>query len=91
MVVSKCPCLTYKPSECRLRCQNLIGSYASNHSTSTLLDPATEIRTHKATEIHTLIKRLTYELFFQNSSIKNGIIAKLSRARIERQRSTVGK
>ena len=34
---------------------------------STLLAPATEIRAHKATEIHTL-KPLTYELFFQNSS-----------------------
>ena len=33
---------------------------------STLLAPATEIWTHKATEIHTL-KPLTYELFFQNS------------------------
>ena len=35
---------------------------------ATLLAPATEIRTHKATEIHTL-EPLTYELFFQNISI----------------------
>ena len=34
---------------------------------STLLAPATEIRTHKAMKIHTL-RQLTYELFFQNSS-----------------------
>ena len=34
---------------------------------STLLAPATEIRKHNATEIHTL-KLLTYELFFQKSS-----------------------
>ena len=31
---------------------------------ATLLAPATEIRTHKATEIHTL-EPLTYELFFK--------------------------
>ena len=34
---------------------------------STLLAPATEIRTHKAMKVHTL-RQLTYELFFQNSS-----------------------
>ena len=36
---------------------------------STLLAPATNIQTYKATKIHTP-KPLTYELFFQNSSVR---------------------
>ena len=36
---------------------------------STFLAPATDIRTYKATKIHTL-KPLTNELFFQNSSTR---------------------
>ena len=43
---------------------------------STLLAPATEIRTHKATKIHTL-KPLTYGLFFQNSSINATVHGRL--------------
>ena len=62
------PLFVLKPSECHERCQNLIGSYRHQFIvSSTLLAPATEIRKHKATEIHTL-KPLTYELFFQKSS-----------------------
>ena len=39
-------------------------SLVPKHQITTLLAPATEIRTHKATEIHTL-KPLTYELFWK--------------------------
>ena len=64
MEVSKCPCLTL--SNVMFRCQNLIGSLHQLIVPSTLLAPATEIRTHKATKpqryINTLTP-LTYELF----------------------------
>ena len=64
-----------------VRCQNLIGSYASTHSTFSFIGPcdkhpniqshkATKPQSHKATKIHTT-KPLTYELFFQNTSKPN--------------------
>ena len=56
-----------------VRCQNLIGSYASTHSTFNLIGPCDKhpnIQSHKATKIHTT-KPLTYELFFQNNSKPN--------------------
>ena len=49
-----------------VRCQNLIGSYVSTHSTFNLIGPRNKhpnIQSHKATKIHTP-KPLTYELFF---------------------------
>ena len=68
----KVPLFDLKPSEYQVRWQNRIGSYASTHSTFNLIcscnrNPKTQ--TQKDTKIHTL-KLLTYELFFQNSSIK---------------------
>ena len=65
-----------------VRCQKI--SLVPTHQLivpSTLLAPTTNIRTHKATKIHTL-EPLTYELFFQNSSkgvwglveITNGLV-----------------
>ena len=50
------------------KCQNLIGSEHQVIVPSTLLVPATDIRTHKARTIHTL-RSLTYELLFKKSSI----------------------
>ena len=47
---------------------------------STLLAPAIQIRTDTATEIHTLTP-LTYELFFQNSSIIGTFSARVSEER----------
>ena len=60
------------------RCQDLIGSLASTHSTFNLIGSCkkhpniqsyknTKLQRYKATKIHTLTP-LTYELFFQNSS-----------------------
>ena len=77
MAVSKCPCLTFSAA---MSCLEAKISLAPKHQLmvpSTLLAPATHIPTdkatkpqsHKATKIHTLTP-LTYELFFQNSSIK---------------------
>ena len=68
----KVPLFDLKPSEYQVRCQNRIGSYASTHRTFNLIgscnrNPNTQ--SHKDTKIHTL-KLSTYELFFQNSSIK---------------------
>ena len=68
----KVPLFDLKPSEYQVRCQNRIGSYASTHSTFNLIgscnrNPNTQ--SHKDTKIYTL-KLSTYELFFQNSSIK---------------------
>ena len=70
------------------RCQDLIGSLASTHSTFNLIGSCnkhpniesykdtklqsykvTKLQRYKATKIHTLTP-LTYELFFQNSSIR---------------------
>ena len=59
MAVSKCPCLTLSRVNVMLDDKT---SLVPKHQITTLLAPATEIRTHKATEIHTL-KLLTYELF----------------------------
>ena len=56
-----------------VRCQNLIGSYASTHSTFNLIGPCIKhpnTQSRKATKIRAL-KPLTYELFFQNSSTKD--------------------
>ena len=69
------PVFDLKPSECHVSCQNLIGSYASTHSTFNLIgscnrNPNTQ--SHKATEIHTL-KPLTYK----NSS-KNNLSVKVN-------------
>ena len=64
MAVSNCPCLTLSRVNVMLDAQI---SLVPTHQLipSTLLAPATEIRTHKNT-----LKPLTYEPFFQNSSIK---------------------
>ena len=70
MVVSKCPYFQFldlKQSECNEKTslvptQQLIVPL-------TLLAPATEIRTLKATKIHTL-KSLIYELFFEKKKKK---------------------
>ena len=67
MAVSKCPCLTLSLVNVMLDDKISLVPTHQLIVSSTLLAPATEIRTHKATEIHTL-KPLTYELFFQNSS-----------------------
>ena len=67
MAVSKCPCLTLSAA---MSCLDAKISLLSEHQlivASNLLAPATDIRTHKATNIHKLTP-LTYELFFQNSS-----------------------
>ena len=56
------------------RCQDLIGSWASTHSTFNLIGSCNKhlnIQSHKATKIHTFTP-LTYELFFQNSSKRKG-------------------
>ena len=66
---------------CLSRCQDLIGSLASTHSTFNLIGSCnthpniqsyrdTKLQRYKATKIHTLTP-LTYELFFQNSSISD--------------------
>ena len=58
------------PMPCLNRCQDLIGSYASTHSTFNLIGSCNKhpnIQSHKATKIHALTP-LTYELFFLNSS-----------------------
>ena len=73
----KVPLFDRKPSECHVRCQSLIGSYASTCSTFNLIGPYNNIQTPKATKIHTL-KPLTYELFFQNGSTKRVLIAGVS-------------
>ena len=68
----KVPLFDLRPSKCHVRCQNFIGSYASTHSTFNLIGPCNRrpnTQGHKATKIHTF-KPLTYELFFQNSSIR---------------------
>ena len=44
----KVPLFDLKRSNVMFRCQNLIGSSASTHSTPNLLAPATNIRTDKA-------------------------------------------
>ena len=62
----KVPLFHLKPGKRHVRCQNLIGSYASTQIPSILFAPATEIRTHKVTKIN-ILKPLTYELFLQNS------------------------
>ena len=67
----KVPLFDLKPSKCHVRCQNLIGSYAPTHITFNLLGPYNKhsnIQSYKATKKH-MLKPLTYELFFQNSSI----------------------
>ena len=45
----KVPLFDRKPSECHVRCQSLIGSYASTRSTFNLIGPCNNIQTHKAT------------------------------------------
>ena len=68
------------------RCQDLIGSLASTHSTFNLIGSCnkhpniqsykvTKLQRYKATKIHTLTP-LTYELFFQNSSKTIGLWSK---------------
>ena len=73
----KVPLFDRKPSEYHVRCQSLIGSYASTCSTFNLIGPYNNIQTPKATKIHTL-KPLTYQLFFQNGSTKRVLIAGVS-------------
>ena len=72
MTASKCPCLTLSRANVMLDAKILLVPTHQLIVPSTLLQlaSATEIRTHKATEINTL-KPLTYELFFQNSSTSN--------------------
>ena len=72
MAVAKYPCLTFSAAMSCLDAK--ISLVPSNQLIvpSTLLAPATHIRTdkattQKATKLHTL-RPLTYELFFQNSS-----------------------
>ena len=64
----KVPLFDLKPSECHVRCQNLIiGTYASTHSTFNLIGPCNKhpnIQSHKGLNIH-MLKPLTYELFFK--------------------------
>ena len=63
MAVSKCPCLNFSAT---MSCLDAKISLVPRHKLivpSTLLAPATHIRTDKATEIHTL-RPLTSELFF---------------------------
>ena len=67
MAVSKCPCLTLSRVNAMLHDKISLVPTHQLIISSTLLAAATEIQTHKATEIHTL-KPLTYGLFFQNSS-----------------------
>ena len=73
----KVPLFDLKPSECHVRCQNLIiGTYASTHSTFNLIGPCNKhpnIQSHKGTNIH-MLKPLTHELFFQNSSKSNRLM-----------------
>ena len=61
MAVSKCPCLTLSRVNVMLDAKISLVPTHQLIVPSTLLAPATEIRTHKATKIHTL-KPLTYEL-----------------------------
>ena len=69
----KVPLFDLKPSECHVRCQTLIGTYASTHSTFNLISPCNKhqnIQSHKATKIHTLKPcTVIWVFFFQNSSI----------------------
>ena len=49
----KVPLFDLKPSECHVRCQNLLGSYASTHSTFNLITPCNKhlnTQSHKATK-----------------------------------------
>ena len=46
----KVPLFDRKPSECHVRCQSLIGSYASTRGTFNLIGPCNNIQTHKATK-----------------------------------------
>ena len=72
----KLPLFDLMPSECSVRCQNLIGSYASTHSTFNLIGSCNRNPNTQATKIHTL-KPLTYRLFFQNSSINATVHGRL--------------
>ena len=65
MAVSNCPCLTLSRVNVMLDAQISLVPTHQLIVPSTLLAPATEIRTHKNT-----LKPLTYQPFFQNSSIK---------------------
>ena len=69
----KVPLFDRKPSECHVRCQSLIGSYASTRSTFNLIGPCNNIQTHKATK-----PQSHKELFFQNGSTKRVLIAGVS-------------
>ena len=69
----KVPLFDLKPSECLLDAKISLVRIHQLIVPSTLLAPATEIRTRKATEIHTL-KPPTYELFLQNSSKSNNYL-----------------
>ena len=64
MAVSKFPCLTLSRVNVMLDAKISLVPTHQLIVPSTLLAPATEIRTRKDTKIHTL-KPLTYELFFQ--------------------------
>ena len=65
----KLPLFDLKPSECNVRCQNLIGSYASTHSAFNLIGSCnTNPNTQSHKDTYTQITDMLYELFFQNSS-----------------------
>ena len=63
MSVSNCPCLTLSQVNVKLDAKLSLVPTHQLIVPSTLLAPATEFRTHKATKIHTL-RPLAYELFF---------------------------
>ena len=65
----KVPLFDRNQSECHVRCQSLISSYASTRSTFNLIGPCNNIQTHKAT---------TPQRVFQNGSTKRVLIAGVS-------------
>ena len=62
----KVPLFDLKPSECHVRCQNLIGSYASTHSTFNLITPCNK---HPNTQSHKATKQASPTLSPQSPSL----------------------
>ena len=62
----KVPLFDLKPSECHVRCQNLIGSYASTHSTFNLITPCNK---HPNTQSHKATKQVSPTLSPQSPSL----------------------